>query len=198
MRRGRLLAIAGAVGAIAAPGGWLVTDRLEQRNDFCNACHLEPGVALHAAVRRDFDAAQPVSLSAAHAAAAAAQGEAFRCIDCHGGVSPLGRLRVKALAARDALVYLSGRFEEPDGMRFPLWDEDCAQCHATFDESEVEPWRTPRFHQLAVHNVELGVACVECHVVHEPGDDPRAHFLQAARVRSRCALCHPDFEEGRG
>ena len=65
----RILAIAGAVGAVAAPAGWLVTDRLEQRNDFCNACHLEPGVPLHAEIRRAFDGRPPSSLAAGHAAA---------------------------------------------------------------------------------------------------------------------------------
>ena len=81
-------------------------------------------------------------------------------------------------------------------MAFPLWDEDCAKCHASFDESDPEPWRTPRFHQLAVHNVELGVDCVTCHASHEADGNPDHAFLNATRVRSQCALCHPEFEEG--
>ena len=62
----------------------------------------------------------------------------FRCIDCHGGTSPLGRVRVKALAAKDAFWYIVGHFEEPDGMRWPLWDEDCLKCHTVFDETALE------------------------------------------------------------
>jgi nitrate/TMAO reductase-like tetraheme cytochrome c subunit len=198
-RRGvRVLAAAAAAGAVAASGGWVLTDRLEQENDFCNACHLSPGVALHRDVRRDFDAPTPASLAAAHAAAGndARDDGAFRCIDCHGGVSLAGRVRVKLLAAQDAFWWVVGSFEEPDGMRWPLWDEDCLQCHPRFDERAVESWETPRFHQLPVHNVDLGVDCVECHLSHEAGVRADAHFLHAVSVRTQCARCHPEFEEG--
>jgi nitrate/TMAO reductase-like tetraheme cytochrome c subunit len=192
----RLLQAAIVAAAVAAPGGWLVTDRLEQDDDFCNACHLPDGVALHRDVRRDFDARPPASLAAAHAGAAASEG--LRCIDCHGGASLVGRARVKALAAKDAFSYVVGRFEEPDGMRWPLWDEDCTKCHDRFEEGPAEPWRAPRFHEVPPHNVELGVACVECHLSHEAGGDPQASFLHASAVRSQCARCHPEFEEERG
>ena len=187
-----------ASATIAAAAGWLVTDHLEQDDDFCNACHLSPGVPLHSDIRRDFQASTPASLAAAHAAAGSdvhADG-AFRCIDCHGGVSFVGRTRVKALAAKDAFWYVVGHFEEPTGMRWPLWDEDCGKCHASFDESNPEPWENPRFHQLGVHNVELGIDCVECHTSHAPEGDPKHQFLSAPAVRRQCARCHPEFEEG--
>ena len=183
---------------VSAPTGWVVTDVLEQRNDFCTDCPLDPDLPLHAEVRRDFDAAVPASLAGrhAHAAVESRADTAFRCIDCHGGVSFAGRARVKALAAKDAFWYVTGHFGEPDGMRWPLWDEDCTQCHASFDERDAEPWESPRFHQLAVHNVELGVACVECHQSHESDGNPDAYFLRATWVRAQCARCHMEFEEG--
>jgi len=174
-----------------------VTDHYEQDNDFCNACHLDSGAALHLGVRRGFDVRPPATLSAAHGAArqpARADG-AFRCIDCHGGHSLLGRARVKALAAKDAFWYVVGHFEEPEGMRWPLWDEDCSKCHPRFDESPAVAWQSPRFHQLPVHNAALGVACVSCHRVHEPGGNPDAFFLNAAWVRAQCARCHSQFAE---
>jgi hypothetical protein len=80
-------------------------------------------------------------------------------------------------------------------MRWPLWDEDCTKCHGRFDESEPEAWENPRFHQLSVHNVALGVDCVECHSSHAPGGDPVHHFLRATEVRKQCARCHSEFEE---
>ena len=104
-----------------------------------------------------------------------------------------GRARVKLLAAKDALWYVAGHFDEPEGMAWPLWDEDCSQCHASFDESG-EDWRTPRFHQLPVHNADLGVDCVECHLVHEVEVDRRRHFLSVSWVRTQCARCHAEFE----
>jgi hypothetical protein len=184
--------------ALAAPAGWLVTDHLEQDDDFCNACHLEPGVPLHIDIRRDFQAAPAASLAAAHAHAdvETRADNDFRCIDCHGGASFVGRARVKALAAKDTFWYVVGHFEEPVGMRWPLWDEDCTKCHTDFDEADPEPWENPRFHQLAVHNVELGVGCVECHSSHTPDGDPEHQFLRASAVRSQCARCHTEFEEG--
>ncbi len=189
------LVVAIVVGAAAAPTGWLVTDHLEQDNDFCNACHLEPGVALHRDIRLDFDEVPAMSLAAAHASAADGP---FRCIDCHGGVSFAGRARVKALAAKDAFLYVAGRFEEPDHMRWPLWDEDCAQCHSSFEESGPRAGEATRFHELGVHNVELGVGCVECHLSHERVGSDAPHHLQVTRVRAQCARCHAEFEEDAG
>jgi nitrate/TMAO reductase-like tetraheme cytochrome c subunit len=198
-RHARVFAVAAAAGLVSAPGGWIATDHLERDDDFCNACHLEPGVPLHIELRRDFDARPAASLAARHGAVHVEEGEGartFRCIDCHGGTGPIGRARVKALAAADAFWYVLGRFDEPVEMRWPLWDEDCGKCHAVFDESRAEAWRRPRFHQLPLHNVALGVSCVECHLSHGPGGNPGAQFLHAARVRAQCARCHSEFEEG--
>jgi len=192
-------ALAAAVlGASLAAAGWAVSDHLEQDNDFCNACHLSEEMPLHLEIRRDFDARPAASLAGAHAAAGAAHRDdgALRCIDCHGGTSLAGRVRVKALAAKDAFFYGIGRFEEPQAMRWPLWDEDCRKCHASFEERRPESWRSPGFHELAVHNAELGVGCVECHRVHETGGDPDVHFLDTGAVRAQCARCHSQFAEG--
>ena len=185
------LAIAAGLALLAGPVGWVVTDRLERENDFCNACHLEPGLPLHQAVREGFDARPPTTLSGAHG-----REDDFRCIDCHGGASWLGRARVKVLAGKDALVYVLGHFEEPDGMRWPLWDEDCTKCHESFDEAGADElaWRNPLFHELAIHNTDLGVDCVECHRVHDPGGSDDTHFIHAEPVRSQCARCHPAME----
>lgn len=182
---------------VAAPLGWLVTDRLERENDFCNACHLGPDLPLHIDVRRDFDAVPPASLAGVHGAAGidGREDAAFRCIDCHGGHGFVGRARVKLLAAKDAFWWAVGSFEEPEGMHWPLWDEDCGQCHEGFDEARLDDFASPRFHQLPVHNVDLGVACVECHLVHDAGGNPDAHFVRAGHVRSQCARCHSEFEE---
>ena len=114
-RWGIALAVAAVV---AAPTGWVVTDRLEADNAFCVSCHLDAETPLHRDHDADFRARPPVSLAAAHAAAENAEHEdaVFRCIDCHGGTAFLGRARVKLLSAKDAFWYVTGRFEEPDGM----------------------------------------------------------------------------------
>lgn len=185
---------------VAAPVGWFTTDALERDDDFCNACHLSEDVPLHIDIRRDFDERPPATLAALHAASpldARPQDPAFRCIDCHGGASFVGRARVKALAAKDAFFWAIGRFDEPTHMAWPLWDEDCSKCHGGFAVKAAE-FEEPAFHDLAVHNVELGVGCVECHQSHVDGGNPDAYFLSAADVRRQCNRCHPEFEEGSG
>jgi nitrate/TMAO reductase-like tetraheme cytochrome c subunit len=197
----RGIAAAAFVAAIAAAvlgaAGWAVTDHLEQDDDFCNACHVSADVPLHIEIRRDRDARPPASLAGRHAEAGSSlhPDGGFRCIDCHGGASLRGRARVKALAAKDAFWYVVGRFEEPKTMRWPLWDEDCLRCHASFEAEAADAAASARFHALAVHNVDLGVACVECHSAHEAGGDPGAFFLRTAAVRAQCARCHSEFRD---
>ena len=189
------LAVATA-GVLAFPLGWVVTDRLEQDDDFCNACHLTPEVPLHIDIRRDFDAGSPASLAGVHGSAQVETREEdpdLRCIDCHGGHDLPSRAKIKLVAAKDAFWWLTGQFDEPDHMAWPLEDGDCAKCHPSFDEDAYEAWESPRFHQLAVHNVELGVDCVECHLVHEAGGNADAYFLHTDHVRSQCARCHVEY-----
>ncbi len=198
MRRALLTASIAAV--VSAPFGWWATDRLEQNDAFCTSCHLASGTRLHADNAADFAARPAVSLVVAHAAAgndAHADG-AFRCIDCHGGTGFAGRARVKALSLRDGLIYLTGRFEEPHGMSWPLRDEDCRGCHGEFASASAasESWDSPAFHALPVHNRELGVACVACHLAHERGGLTDRNFLHPEPVRAQCARCHPEFAEG--
>jgi hypothetical protein len=195
----RALAIASLAALAAAPLGWWATDRLEADDAFCTSCHLASGAPLHEAKAADFRARPAVSLAVAHAAAgneARADG-AFRCIDCHGGTGFAGRARVKAASLRDALVYLSGDFAEPEHMRFPLRDADCRSCHGAFAAAAAAPaaLESPAFHALAVHNRELGVACVNCHLVHSRGGMADRDFLHPEPVRAECARCHPEFGE---
>lgn len=190
--RGVWIALVGGAAAIA---GWMISDALERNNDFCNACHLAPGIRLHAKIREDFDAREPTNLAGVHGRAEKAQRASRtspRCIDCHGGVGFVGRLKVKALAARDAFVYLTGDFDEPDHMNFPLGDADCRQCHEDFAWLESTADES-RFHGLSVHNADLGVNCVECHTVHTGGGEAKLFFLDAEGVRSQCARCHSEF-----
>ena len=187
---------AGLFMLLAAPTGWMVSDAVERNDDFCNACHLpDGGGPLHLTIRERFDARPPVNLASLHAVGVRrdeVSEDPMRCIDCHGGVGFAGKARVKALAALDVMVWLSGDFGEPEFMTTPLLDDDCRQCHARFDETPSGLAR-PRFHELSVHNVRLGTSCVECHQSHEPGDAD-FFFLDASHVRRRCAHCHSEFE----
>ncbi len=197
----RLWMMAALGGLVTAPAGWFGTDVLERNNDFCNACHLREGVPLHIDIRRDFDARPVATLAALHASVAvetSPPSRAFRCIDCHGGSGLLGKARVKALAAKDAFWWATGHFDEPEGMRWPLLDADCRRCHGSFEPAAgaESDGQVPAFHALGLHNVELGVDCVECHFSHDRAPNTAAYFLDAERVRRQCARCHLEFEEG--
>ena len=60
---------------------------------------------------------------------------------------------------------------------------------------EAGAFDDPAFHDLGVHNSDLGVDCVECHLVHESGADPGAFSLHPEHVRAQCARCHPEYGE---
>jgi hypothetical protein len=194
-----LVAIAAAA---SAPLGWWASDRLEANDAFCTSCHLANGTPLHQSNAADFAALPAASLAVAHAVAgndARADG-AFRCIDCHGGTGLAGRARVKALSLRDGLIYLTGRFDEPHGMAWPLRDEDCRKCHTEFASASAasESWEPPAFHALPVHNRALGVSCVTCHLAHERAIRVRCVCPSAARVqRDRLSGGHPGLRDGR-
>ncbi len=180
----------------AGMAGWGVSDHLEQDNDFCNACHLPDGTPLHLEVREDFDRVIPVSLAGVHGRGWVEEREdsAFRCIDCHAGSGPVERTKIKVLAARDALRYAVGSFEEPHGMPFPLSAATCRPCHPTFRVSAAPGWTLQAFHGLEAHDGAAAPPCVSCHAVHERDGDAFAYFMARHRVDRQCRACHT--EEG--
>lgn len=185
MRVRRLGWIALLVLAAGAPAGWVISDRLESRNEFCTSCHLNAATPLHEQKAADFAESPASSLAAAHRAAK----PEFRCIDCHGGASFANRLRVKSVAARDALRYLLGRFEEPQSMQHPLWNEDCAKCHGAYS-----PARADAFHAIEVHNLPaFEFDCVQCHDAHPSGRKASLEYLESERLVAVCRNCHEEF-----
>ena len=100
----------------------------------------------------------------------------------------MGRVRMKAVAARDAALYLLGRFGEPEAMDHPLWDADCARCHASYT-----PARDDAFHAFAAHNAEFPTRCVECHTAHPEDGEPDQNFLSRGVVLPFCRNCHEEL-----
>ena len=171
--------------AVGGPIGWVTTNWLESNNSFCVACHLSEQTPLHEEKMQELMATPPVNLVSLHYQA----DSEFRCIECHGGASFANQLRVKTVAARDALVYLFGRFEEPVSMDHPLWDEDCVQCHETYESD-----RSDDYHAIDVHNLPSFVyRCVDCHVSHSTEGAAQFGFLEPARVRRACHSCHEEL-----
>ena len=175
----RLLVLAVAVPVLA----WAVSDRLESENWFCVSCHLESGAPLHAQKFKEFTSEPVESLVAAHFAPS----RDFRCIECHRGTGWLGRVRVKAVAAGDVARYFLSSFGEPERMRYPLWDDDCVQCHARY-----EPTSEDAYHAIASHD-GIDYACVECHQAHPTSGDPDLQFLSREVVLPVCRNCHEEY-----
>ncbi len=180
-----MLAIAIVVGAVSGSVAWVTTDQLESSNEFCVSCHVDPRTPLHERKMREQMATPPVNLASLHYEV----DNDFRCIQCHGGASFANRVRVKAVAARDALAYILGRFEEPTSMEYPLWDEDCVQCHATY-----ETGRSDDFHAVDLHNLpDFFYRCVDCHQAHPTDGAAQFDFLEPGRVRQACRDCHEEL-----
>lgn len=173
-------------GLCAVPLAWAITDRLEWDNRFCVACHLDERTPLHEQKLAEFEAFPAPNLASAHRGAE----PEFRCIQCHGGASLPNKVRVKLVAARDAGKWVIGRFREPDRMHHPLWDEDCALCHPSY-----QPAREDDYHAIADHNViDFAYRCVDCHLAHPTsGVSPQFDFLDREVVLAICGQCHEEF-----
>ena len=177
--------IASVLALLSGLAGWVVTDRLEANNEFCVACHLETDTLLHETKMDEFLAQPAVNLAALHAASE----DGFLCIDCHGGASFVNKALVKTVAARDLLMYVIGRFGEPDSMEHPLWDEDCSRCHASF-----EALRPDDYHAIELHNLPgFEFRCVSCHLAHATGGSVDFGFLEQSHVLSVCRNCHEEY-----
>jgi predicted CXXCH cytochrome family protein len=181
--------VLGAVALASGTAAIAYVSHREQDNRFCIACHLPEGKRLHGELFDRYAGNPPVNLSALHKTK-----KETKCIDCHGGVGVVGRGRVILLSAKDALLYVAGRFKEPERMTSPLWDLDCVKCHAdynvgAFPEEGQAGGRD--FHKHPDHR-RLPLACVDCHTSHVSGD-PRFRFLNNDVVLPLCQRCHKEM-----
>ena len=107
-----------ASGVVGFATGAAMTDRLEQDNRFCLACH-RPWKPLHAKVYGSFYPVDGTLLTLAGAHNATAQ---VKCIDCHIGAHRKDYVIVKAMAAWDTGRWLVGAYKDPEMLRYPLGD----------------------------------------------------------------------------
>lgn len=181
------LAIALVALSVGATGVGLA---LEQRDEFCAACHTEPETT-YVHQSRDTSSPRSPTLAAFHyrlEGTAMASKVAFKCIDCHGGVGPAARLTtLYQLGVGDALAFLSGRYEQPAQTHRPLPDVNCTRCHA---EAVSVPGFENHFHTKLADPSAPPIACVACHVSHTDQVDPREKYIRRAVVYPHCNDCH--------
>lgn len=171
------------LGAGTFGAGMVVTDRLEENNTFCTACHL------HEQKFTEFHPVQGqrLTLAAAHNLES---DKNVKCIDCHIGATITDKLIIKAIAARDTVAYLVGAFEEPTHLRYALGSRTCLKCHPTGGQN---PDQENAFHN-APHHTKMPLVCSECHTVH-PTATVATRFLREATVKPLCDGCHKEIEQ---
>jgi predicted CXXCH cytochrome family protein len=185
------VALAG-LGVLA--GTFLAGLAAKERDDrFCISCHL------HEAKFTRFRSPAPSDLAGLHH-----RSDDVRCIDCHGGADPVMRVRVWTVAGIDTLRFLAGRYREPDHMRLPLRDAECARCHtpilkarralATGDDESLGGSGGDTYHAIRAHD-GVEVACVRCHASHTTDSEPALMFIAASRVQPICRECHETLGE---
>lgn len=172
-----------ALGAavVGFSAGATITDRLEQDNGFCVACH-RPEKPLHAKV---YGTLHPVrgaviTLAGAHHVTAG-----VKCISCHIGADRTDYLIIKAMAAWDTARWLVGTYRDPETLRYPLGDRTCLKCHP---DGGQNPRNEKGFHNAPYHRDPRN-ACSACHRSHLEAP-AETRFLQAALVKPRCDGCH--------
>lgn len=177
-----MTAVAASVAGVVGFGvGAAITDRLEQYNGFCIACH-RPERPLHAKVYGSFHpvGGKLVTLAAAHNVPAR-----VKCIGCHIGADRKDYVTIKAMAAWDAARWLVGAYTDPTRLRYPLGDRTCLKCHP---DGGQDP-RNPKAFHNAVYHRDPRNGCSDCHRSHLEAP-AEARFLDAATVKPRCDDCH--------
>ena len=184
-RRWFLLLLVGlpCLGIATFGAGIVVTDRLEEDNTFCTACHL------HEKKLTEFHPVQgkQVTLAAAHNLEGAKN---VKCIDCHIGATVKDKLIIKFIAARDTVTWALGKAQEPTRLHFAIGTRTCLKCHPTEGRN---PEQENAFHN-ASHHTHMPLVCYDCHTVH-PTASVETRFLRQPTVKPLCDTCHKDMEQ---
>jgi hypothetical protein len=180
-----LLLAAAALGLAAAPAGVAVTDHLESRRGFCNACHLPDGAALHGRKMRLALRQPGLDLTGVHFQRAA-QGR-FTCADCHRGPTWQERSHVLWGSASNTLRYYFATVREPEALDRPLPDDACTGCH----RDVTRAGDTRRFHGIVAHLDQTTIRCTNCHPAHARWAEPEREAPRLRQVaRQVCGRCH--------
>lgn len=166
-----------AFGVVSFLAGVEVTDRLEQDDRFCIACHVPRMLQIYAQ-------AQPVAGRAVTLAGVHVKRQ-VKCIACHIGATIQDKVLIKAIAAKDTVKYFSGLFQDVESLTYPLGDRTCLKCHPEGGQNARAP---PAFHNAPYHRDPRN-QCSDCHRSHAEAPE-EARFLARDRVKPLCDSCH--------
>lgn len=166
-----------ACGVVSFLAGVEVTDRLEQDDRFCIACHVPRMIQI-------YENSQPVAGRAATLAGVHVKRQ-VKCIECHIGATIQDKVIIKAIAAKDTVKYFSGLFKDVQSLSYPLGDRTCLKCHP---EGGQNPQRADAFHNAPYHRDPRN-QCSDCHRSHVEAP-AEARFLPRDTVKLLCDSCH--------
>ncbi len=185
----RLLGLGAVVWIVASIAGIGWVSYQEQDDRFCVSCHTQPETEYLLRAQRATDQQSAQDLASFHH-----RKKETRCIDCHSGEGPLGRVEVLTIAGWDAFKYYTHTARQPAVIIVPVQNEACAKCHA-------EEIRRPGFENHE-HNKMFDasdpapfIACTACHVTHRVGDEQQAFQFREA-ILPQCEYCHAQMGRG--
>ncbi len=179
-----------------------VATALEEHDPFCISCHTAPEITYYNRAYYALDHPdEPIpDLATLHYhAAQAADGAAFKCIDCHRGDGSLPhRLTTVALGAYDAIIYLLGQDDptiEKQGTKTGwLANASCAACHSETLlklDGINNHFHTylPQAREAFSGSRSLTIGAGLQQALSESGDQPPTD-LETINVQLLCSDCH--------
>lgn len=171
--------------------------QLENDDAFCASCHTEPEATFYG--RSLVEAAD---LASAHAAA----DPPVRCIDCHSGSGPAGRVSSLGQGAADLVAFVLNDYEQPAATTHPVGDEGCTKCHRPPTLDGLVDTDTALKSKSHYHLAEYAAAwlaadpdprgtCVVCHVSHSEGMRASQQRSPRRAVNAACEDCHADLDD---
>jgi predicted CXXCH cytochrome family protein len=157
---------------------------LENHDDFCASCHTQPETQYY---QQSLDQ-NPATLAAFHAS------KTVRCIDCHSGSGPFGRMEGLTQGTQDLLSYYSGHYNKPAITTNKLSDDTCLNCH---DEMLGRTDFNNHFHTFLSRwqSVDPNASgCVDCHSGH-PTANGTQQYLLISEAQQVCQDCHRVMRE---
>lgn len=171
--------VATALALIAATGGTAYAMQREDHDSFCASCHTQPEVQFYQQSLQK----NAITLADFHAQ------KNVRCIDCHSGGGPLGRISGLEQGFKDLMAYESGNYHKPAITTNKLGDGSCTKCHesttAARDFNNHFHFFLSRW-QAVDPNADH---CVDCHTSHTKGESTQA-FMSQTTVENICQNCH--------
>lgn len=176
--------IAIALSLITAIGGTGYALNLEDHDAFCASCHTQPESQFY----QNSLETNPTTLAVFHTQ------KGVRCIDCHSGYGPIGRLEGLTQGAKDLIAFYRGHYHNPAITTNELGDSSCLKCH---QQAMTDRSFNNHFHLFLSRwqGIDQNAAhCVDCHTSHSSGQSAQS-FLSVPSVQQICQDCHSVLAE---